>query len=87
MEKQAYIIVFDTKSHKTQIVTALKAYGTWGRISENCYVIVTSSTATQIRDSLKNKAGASDMIFVIRSGAIAAWSNVPARNEWLKEHL
>lgn len=87
MSKQAYIVVFNSDNHKTDIANVIKAFGTWGRITTNAYIVVSYQTASEIRDIIKSTAGPKDTVFVLRSGAIAAWSNTPAKNDWLKQYL
>lgn len=66
---------------------ALKAYGTWARINESFWAIVTEQSAVQVRDNLTKHLDANDSLFVVKSGSEAAWRNVRCKNEWLKEHL
>lgn len=69
------------------LYSALKAYGTWARINESFWAIVTEQSAVQVRDSLTTHLDTNDSLFVVKSGSEAAWRNVRCKSEWLKEHL
>ena len=66
---------------------AVKSYGTWAKIGSNLWAVGTDRTAVQVRDHLKPYAEPADTVFVIRSGAEAAWDNVQCNAEWLKKFL
>ena len=86
-----YIVAFEVtdQKRKDQLKVKLKEYGTYCPINENCWAIVTSEKATQIRDKLIEIALPSDKVFVVKSGVEAAWRNVygEKNTNWLKEHL
>ena len=86
-----YIVTFEVAdpNRKGQLKDKLKGYGTFCPINENCWAIVTSERATQIRDKLIEFVQPSDKLFVIKSGVEAAWRNVygPKNTDWLKEYL
>jgi hypothetical protein len=86
----AYIISYDLKKpgqNYDELYKAIKSYGTWAKINESLWAVVTTSTAPQIRDKLSAHLDANDRIFVIKSGVEAAWRHSICKNEWLKEHL
>lgn len=86
-----YIIAYDLiaaqPSEYEGLYDALKAYRTWGKITETVWAIKTTESAKQVRDNLKQYLGPEDRLFVVRSGTEAAWSRVRCRNQWLKDHL
>jgi hypothetical protein len=86
-----YVICFEiaTPATKASVVDAIVAYGFYCPISETVWAVKTDKTAVSIRDSLGTLIGASDRLFVIRSGTEAAWKNSfgPKHDAWLKEHL
>ena len=86
-----YIVAFEVAANenKTKLKTALKAYGTFCPINNNCWAIVTNQTAAQVRDNLMQNIPDTDKIFVIKSGVEAAWRNVfgTKNSDWLKEKL
>lgn len=86
-----YIVAFEVAvpSQKAALIERLKAYGTFCPINSNCWAIVTTQNAAQVRDNLMAVIPATDKIFVIKSGLEAAWRNVygEKNTNWLKEHL
>jgi hypothetical protein len=85
----AYVVSYDLRKNRNYeaLYDALKSHDRWGKITESTWVIVSSSSAVQIRDSLQAVVDGDDRIFVIKSGVEAAWLNVKCKNEWLKENL
>lgn len=86
-----YIVAFEVAdvANKAKLKAALKAYGTYCPINDNCWAIVTDQKAAQVRDNLMAYIPATDRIFVIKSGVEAAWRNVygTKNSQWLKEKL
>lgn len=86
-----YIVAFEVAKpeNKTKLKSALKSYGTYCPINDNCWAVVTDQTAVQVRDSLMATIPTTDKIFVIKSGVQAAWRNAygPNNSKWLKEKL
>jgi hypothetical protein len=66
---------------------AIKAYGTWARITYSTWAVVTDESAKQVRDNLLKHLGSDDRLFVVKSGVESAWHNVRCKNEWLKKNL
>jgi hypothetical protein len=87
--KKCYIVSYDLTAGEDYgpLYEALKAYGTWAKISESTWAIVTEQTAAQIRDHLTQFIGKDDRLFIVKSGVAAAWRNVRCSNEWLKKNL
>lgn len=86
---ETYIVIFETKKKTTanSFIAILKSLSGWGKITDNAWVVNSYQTASEIRDHLYEVKGSDDTIFVVRSGAVAAWSNVAASNKWLKKYL
>lgn len=85
-----YIISYDLRKpgqNYEQLYDAIKSYGTWAKINESLWAIVSTSSAVQIRNSLMAHIDSNDRIFVIKSGVEAAWRNSMCNADWLKEHL
>lgn len=84
-----YIISYDLRNKRDYetLYEAIKSYGTWAHILESSWAIVTSKTATEIRDHLMKYIDSDDGIFVLKSAGEAAWRSVLCKNDWLKEHL
>ena len=85
----AYIISYDLRKQRNYdaLYEAIKSYGTWAKITESTWAIVTSSSAVQIRDHLSSVVDNDDRLFVIKSGVEAAWKNAICKTEWLKGNL
>ena len=87
--KSCYIIALELSPNLdySGLEEAIRGYGTWARITETCWAVVSESKASEIRDHLKQAIGPKDRLFVLKSATAAAWSNVRCRNEWLKKNL
>jgi glutamate-1-semialdehyde aminotransferase len=87
----SYIIVYESQGRRDAadaIHDAVKNYAHWGRVTNSCWVITTETkTAVNIRDEIADLIESSDRLLVVRSGTEAAWRNVKASSEWLKQHL
>jgi hypothetical protein len=86
-----YVIAFEVPdiTRRNNLKERLKSYGTYCPIHENCWAIVTNSTAVQVRDYLMEVINTSDRVFVIKSGVEAAWNGTYGTKnaDWLKEKL
>ena len=91
----SYIITYDLIQNNdenrsddyTNLREVIKSYGTWAKVTESCYAIVSEKKSTEIRDHLKNHLKSDDRIFVVKTSGIAAWRNVICKDEWLKKNL
>ena len=87
----SYLVTYDLRrgdsSEYTDLIDAIKSYGTWARITESSWALVSDSDAKEIRDYLERFLKPNDSLLVLKSGGVAAWRNVRARNEWLKKWL
>lgn len=86
---KCYIITYDLRFAKNyeSLIDKIKKYPRWAKITESTWAIVTSQSASDIRNHLRMYMDEDDRLFVIKSGIEAAWKNVMASNEWLKENL
>ena len=84
-----YIISYDLRKKRNYeaLYEAIKSYGTWAKVTESTWAVVTSSSAVEIRDHLSEAIDNDDRLFIIKSGVEAAWRNSICKNEWLKENL
>jgi hypothetical protein len=86
-----YIVSYDlTQARPTEYETLysrLKEYGTWAKITESTWAVVTSQSAKEVRDTLSKHIHKGDRLFVVKSGVESAWQNVRCRSEWLKKNL
>lgn len=86
-----YIITYDLNKagqDYESLESAIKAYGTWAKIATTTYVIVSSDSASDIRDYLKGQIDKNDELFVGKLSGEAAWSGLGDKvSTWLKENL
>lgn len=66
------------------LIAAIKAYGTWAKISRSCWAIKTSQTAVEIRDTLKNHLDSNDILFVCDFDNWASYNLSKEVTDWLK---
>ena len=84
---QSYLVVFESQSNAAHLIGMIKAFTGWGKITDTAWIVTTYSNATEVRDALLKVAAPTDRIFVVKSGALAAWSNVHADNDWIKRNI
>ena len=87
---KSYCISYDLCSpgkDYSALYDAIKAYGTWAKVTESFYIVKTSQSATSIRDNLRNCLDSNDRLFVGNLSGEAAWRNVICDNDWLKKYL
>jgi hypothetical protein len=85
-----YVISYDLLKQGQDyegLYEAIKSYGTWARINQSVWAVVTDKKAAEVREHLKTKLDSNDRLFVVRSGTEAAWANPICTNEWLQKHL
>ena len=66
---------------------AFKSYGTWAKITESTWAVVTDKDHKQVRDHIGKFLPDGSRLFVVQSAGVAAWRNVICRDQWLKDHL
>ena len=88
---KCYIVTLEVAddARRQRVHEKLKTYGGYCPVHQNCWAIISDHGATQMRDSLTPLLAPNDRLFVVRSGAEAAWWNSYGNehNEWLKRHL
>lgn len=85
-----FIISYDLCSPSqdyNQLYSAIKSFGTWGRLTESTWAIVTDSTVVQIRNFLMRFIDNDDRLIVIKGGKEAAWVHTIADNNWIQQNL
>ena len=85
-----YIITYDLSApgrNYDALYEGIKAYGTWGRITESSWAIVTSDTAATVRDNLSQVVDSNDKLFVgTLSAPWASWGLGKDIGDWLREN-
>lgn len=89
MERRTYIITYDLAEggDYDTLADAIKAYGTWARITESTWAVRTELTAREIRDDILPYLVEGSRLMVVRSGTEAAWWRPLCKSEWLKKNL
>lgn len=87
MKDKCYIITYQLQKDPSEIISAIKKYGTWAKIVDNTWAIVTEKSAKEVRDELTLSIDANERLFVVKSGVEAAWKNAACTNEWLKKNI
>lgn len=86
-----YIITYDLSDpgqDYNALIERIEGYGTWAKIQQSVWLIVTSDTATEIRDYLKQYLDENDKLFVAKVSAPAAWFGYQQSvTDWLIKHL
>ena len=85
-----YLISYDLRKpgrNYQGLYDAIKSYGTWGKINDSTWIIKTSDSAVDIRDYLSIQIDYNDSLFIVKTAREAAWRNVKAKTEWLKNNL
>ena len=84
-----YLITYDLRNRRDYdaLYTAIKTYGTYNRVLESTWAVVTTDTAKQIADHLRKSMDSDDGIFVVKSGGEAAWASVSGSDDWLKKNV
>ena len=86
-----YIVIFEIKdpARLPALKQALNAFSGFCPLTPHSWAINTDLKAIEIREQLAATLGPGDQLFVIRSGAEAAWRNSlgEKHNEWLKKNL
>lgn len=87
----AYIISYDLDNpgqNYKEVETVIESYGTYAKITESCWCIVTSDTAKEVRDNIGNKIDSNDKLFVGKLSGEAAWSGLDDKvSNWLHNNL
>lgn len=69
------------------LISAIKEYSKWARVTESTWIIVTDDSCETIRNNLVQHIDTNDRLFVAKLSGEAAWRNVKCKNDWLKENL
>lgn len=86
-----YIVTYDLSDGSPEdydnLISIIKSFGTWARITESTWAVVSKLKATEVRGLLRAVMKSQDRLFVIKSGVEAAWQNTRCQNDWLRKHL
>lgn len=85
---KCYIIAYDLRKpgrNYDGLYETIKSFGTWGKLTESVWAIVTSKDCVEIRDRLLTFLDDNDRLLVVRSGQESAWARLIASSEWVQE--
>lgn len=86
----SYIVSYDLiapNKDYSSLISAIKNYGTYGKVLESCWIIKSKDSSSTIRTHLSNYIDSNDRLFVAKLTGEAAWRNVLCTNDWLKDNL
>lgn len=89
-EYHCYIVSYDLCQPGRDynlLYNALRTFPSWGKLTETTWAVVSKNSAVEIRNYLRLYMDVSDRLIVIKSGQVAAWTQVIANNLWVKENL
>jgi hypothetical protein len=69
------------------LISAIKKYPLWCKVTESCWVVSSPDTCATIRDNLKSYMDNDDRLFVAALTGETAWSNVQCKDDALKNIL
>lgn len=85
-----FIISYDLCSPQKsydELYEVIKSFPNWGHLTESTWAVVSTDSFIEVRDKLLKVMDPNDRLFVIQSGRSAAWSNVLAEDEWVKQNV
>ncbi|HNT26562.1 MAG TPA: SinR family protein [bacterium] len=87
----AYIISYDLKDpgkNYEKLLHIIKGYENWARLGGSAYIIITTKTPVEVRDSLNKALDNNDKLYVGLVKAPAAWQGMPDEvSTWLRNNL
>lgn len=71
-----------------KVIAAIKRYPAWCRVTLSTWLIATTETPGQVRDTLRREISSNDKLFVVdTTGMAAAWSGLSQEQaDWIKKH-
>ena len=69
------------------LIKHIKSYGYWAHITESTWAVLSTRTAVEIRNDIKNYLTEDSRLFVVQSANVAAWDNTICSNDWLKKNV
>lgn len=84
-----YIISYDIPQDNNNdgLIERIKKYGTWAHITDSTWAIVSTDSASNVRDALNRFIPDGGRLIVVQSANIAAWANTMCSNEWLQKNI
>ena len=86
-----YIVTYDLRKpgrNYGDLYNYLKSFGSWCKITESTWAVVTSSSSVEVRDGISRVVDSGDVYAVISSGSSGAWAGTGSEvTDWLKKYL
>ena len=86
-----YIISYDLNSpgqDYDSLYKAIKSCSAWWHHLDSTWCVVSTMTATEIRDKIAAKIDSNDKLLVVKSAGVAAWRGFnDSASKWLKNNI
>jgi len=85
-----YVISYDLIEDKNyeDLIEKIKSLGSWAKPLESFWLLVSNSSASEIRDTLKGAVDKDDKIIVIELGDDWATYNISQKvTDWMKNNI
>ena len=87
----SYIISYDLDNpgqNYEKLIDAIKNYGTYAKITESCWCVVSTDESKVIRNNLKSMIDSNDKLFVAQLTGQGAWHGLSSKKtDWLQGNL
>lgn len=89
--KAAYIISYDLRNpgqNYEDLLRQIKSFENWARLGGSAYIVISESSAVQIREKLTISLDKNDKLFVGTLNAPAAWTGLGEEvSQWIRNNL
>lgn len=85
-----YIITFHIPGAKSRLDAfnrKIRTYGTWAKLTDNTYIIITNQSAEQVRNFLMSDAKTNDLCFVGTLIGQMAWNLPEEVAIWIRNNI
>lgn len=87
----SYIISYDLDNpgqNYEKLIDAIKNYGTYAKITESCWCVVSTDESKAIRNNLESMMDSNDKLFVAQLTGQGAWYGLSSKTtDWLQDNL
>jgi hypothetical protein len=86
-----FMVTYDLKQPTDEyadLEAAIKAVGKWWHYLQSTWIVVSSSTTSEVRDALSPHIKSGDRLLVVKlAGGWASWGLSDAATQWLRDNL
>ena len=75
----------ETSADYKELIDAIKSYESYAKLMLSTWIVVTDRSAEAVRDHLWSHMDPNDRLFVGPLGKPAAWNNLMASSDWMKQ--